>query len=97
RGLEQSWRGRVAAAPPAFGRHVRDWVRGRVCAADSARPRAFAPVGAVNNSTHRNQRNPLPLIVAGDSLGFRIEREDAIDRKSVAMMSMLEVEGEEPG
>jgi len=44
-----------------------------------------------------NQGNALAFVVASDSLGARIESEDSIDQKGIAMMAVLEVNGQQPG
>jgi hypothetical protein len=43
-----------------------------------------------------HQRHSLPLVIARNSLRARIESEDAVHQKSVAMMTVLEVYGEKP-
>jgi hypothetical protein len=47
-------------------------------------------------STHWYQRHAFVLIVARDSLRARVERQDAIHEKSVAMMSVLEFHRKKP-
>jgi len=48
-------------------------------------------------STDRHEGHALAFVVACDSLSARIESEDAIHQKSVAMMAVLEFDAEEPG
>src|ERR1051325_1587169 len=48
-------------------------------------------------SAYRNKRNPLPLVIASNSLRARIESEDPIHQKRVAMMTVLEFNAEQPG
>jgi hypothetical protein len=49
------------------------------------------------NSTHRYERNALAFVVASNSLRARVESEDAVDQKSVAMMTVLEFDAKQPG
>jgi hypothetical protein len=43
------------------------------------------------------ERNPLSFIVASDSLRSRIESENTVHQKSVAMMTVFEFNAEQPG
>src|ERR1051326_2547298 len=48
-------------------------------------------------STHGDERNALTLIIASNSLRARVESQNSIDQESIAVMTMLEFNSQQPG
>src|SRR6185436_76419 len=59
-------------------------------------PRALRLTPLAADSTHRDQRNALVLVVAGDSLCPRVQGQLPIHEKRVAMMPVLEFHPQKP-